>query len=95
MNGTPCSVDIGMTDGSTLTDHDLIFYWDPVCPFAWLTSRWVEMVAERRDYSVDWRFISLRILNKDKDYARSSRPNTKQGTPQDCVCSRRGQRQGR
>jgi hypothetical protein len=49
-------------------DHDIEFFWDPVCPFAWITSRWVEQVAAQRDYRVDWRFISLRLINKDKDY---------------------------
>ena len=48
---------------------DLHFYFDPVCPFAWITSKWVRMVAAQRDYRVDWRFISLRILNADIDYA--------------------------
>jgi hypothetical protein len=48
---------------------DLHFYFDPVCPFAWMTSKWVRMVAAQRDYRVDWRFISLRILNADVDYA--------------------------
>ena len=47
---------------------DLNFYFDPVCPFAWMTSKWVRMVALQRDYSVDWRFISLRIINADVDY---------------------------
>jgi 2-hydroxychromene-2-carboxylate isomerase len=47
---------------------DLNFYFDPVCPFAWMTSKWVRQVAEQRDYEVDWRFISLRILNADVDY---------------------------
>jgi 2-hydroxychromene-2-carboxylate isomerase len=45
------------------------FFWDPVCPFAWLTSRWVAQVAALRDYRVDWRFISLRLINGHKDYA--------------------------
>jgi len=48
---------------------DIEFFWDPVCPFAWITSRWVEKVATQRDYDVDYRFISLRLINKDKDYA--------------------------
>ncbi|RZT84841.1 hypothetical protein EV383_1697 [Pseudonocardia sediminis] len=47
---------------------DLRFYFDPVCPFAWMTSKWVRMVAAQRDYSVDWRFISLRLLNAHIDY---------------------------
>jgi hypothetical protein len=49
-------------------EADLHFYFDPVCPFAWMTSKWVRMVAAQRNYSVDWRFISLRILNADVDY---------------------------
>ena len=52
-----------------MADADIRFYFDPVCPFAWMTSKWVRMVAEQRDYRVDWRFISLRILNADVDYA--------------------------
>src|SRR4051812_50189607 len=47
---------------------DIHFYFDPVCPFAWLTSRWVRTVMSQREYSVDWRFISLRMVNADVDY---------------------------
>ena len=39
------------------------FYFDPVCPFCWLTSKWLRTVAPQRDLTVDWRFISLRLLN--------------------------------
>ena len=52
-----------------MADADLNFYFDPVCPFAWLTSTWVRQVAAQRDYAVDWRFISLRLLNAHIDYA--------------------------
>jgi predicted DsbA family dithiol-disulfide isomerase len=41
-----------------MTGADIRFYFDPVCPFAWMTSKWVRMVAARREYTVDWRFIS-------------------------------------
>jgi 2-hydroxychromene-2-carboxylate isomerase len=47
---------------------DLRFWFDPVCPFAWMTSKWVRMVAEQRAYDVEWRFISLRLLNAGVDY---------------------------
>ena len=50
------------------TTYDIEFFWDPVCPWAWITSRWVTEVAKQRDLSVDWRFISLRLLNKAKNY---------------------------
>lgn len=54
--------------GSGVTNRpaDVAFYWDPVCPFAWLTSRWVREVARQRDLQVDWRFISLRLLNETR-----------------------------
>jgi hypothetical protein len=49
---------------------DLDFFFDPVCPWAWITSRWVTEVQALRDYNVSWKFISLKILNEDKmDYA--------------------------
>ena len=49
---------------------DLDFFFDPVCPWAWITSRWVVEVQELRNYTVSWKFISLKILNQDKmDYA--------------------------
>lgn len=58
---------------------DLHFYFDPVCPFAWLTSKWVRIVAAQRDYHVDWRFISLRILNAHIDYASHFPPDYEAG----------------
>jgi hypothetical protein len=58
---------------------DLHFYFDPVCPFAWMTSKWVRMVAAQREYSVDWRFISLRILNAHIDYAAHFPPEYEAG----------------
>jgi hypothetical protein len=61
------------------TTADLHFYFDPVCPFAWMTSKWVRMVAAQRDYSVDWRFISLRILNAHIDYASHFPPEYEAG----------------
>ncbi len=51
-----------------MPDADIEFFWDPICPFAWLTSRWVADVARQRDYAVDWRLICLSILNEDSDY---------------------------
>lgn len=50
---------------------DIHFYFDPVCPFAWMTSKWVRQVQAQRRYTVDWRFISLRLLNAEMDYDAS------------------------
>jgi hypothetical protein len=49
-------------------NSDIHFYFDPVCPFAWITSQWVRLVQAQRDYTVDWRFISLRLINAEVDY---------------------------
>lgn len=51
-----------------MDDADLHYYFDPVCPFAWMTSKWVRTVMRQRDYSVQWRFISLRLINAGVDY---------------------------
>ena len=51
-----------------MTDADLRFWFDPVCPFAWMTGKWVRLVAEQREYSVEWRLVSLRLLNSHIDY---------------------------
>ena len=59
--------------------YDIEFFWDPVCPFSWITSRWVEKVAAQRDFRVDWRFISLRLLNKQKNYSTEFPPGYEAG----------------
>ena len=43
---------------------DLEFFIDPVCPWCWITSRWVGHVQKVRAYEVTWRFISLKIINE-------------------------------
>lgn len=51
-----------------MSKADINFYFDPTCPFAWMTSKWVRLVMAQRNYTVDWRFISLRLINADVDY---------------------------
>jgi hypothetical protein len=43
------------------------FWFDPSCPFTWRTSRWIRAVAPRKGAAVDWRIMSLGILNEGKD----------------------------
>ena len=42
---------------------DIDFYFDPSCPWAFVTSRWVAAVASQRDMRVRWRLFSLRMKN--------------------------------
>jgi hypothetical protein len=60
-------------------DADVHLYFDPVCPFCWLTSKWVRMVSARRRYRVEWRFISLRLVNAHVDYAAHFPPEYEAG----------------
>lgn len=58
---------------------DVHFYFDPVCPFAWITSKWVRLVQCSRGYAVEWRTISLRLLNAHVDYDAQFPPDYEAG----------------
>jgi hypothetical protein len=62
-----------------VADADLHLYFDPVCPFCWMTAKWVRTVAARRRYTVDWRFVSLRLVNAHVDYAAHFPPEYEAG----------------
>lgn len=57
-----------------MSDAKVELFFDPVCPFCWVTSQWVRSVQRQRPVEVDWRFISLRMLN-DAPGAYDDRPD--------------------
>ena len=64
------------TSAATERAGDLDFYFDPMCPWTWMTSRWLVDAARRRGLTVTWRSLSLLVLSDgepDDEHAEGAR----------------------
>ncbi|MDQ6616725.1 MAG: DsbA family protein [Actinomycetota bacterium] len=57
-----------MVDARNESGNDTVDFWfDPLCPWAWISSRWLLEVQQLRPIAPRWHVMSLAYLNQDKD----------------------------
>jgi 2-hydroxychromene-2-carboxylate isomerase len=68
-----------MSDSTNTQRSAAEFWFDPLCPWAWMTSRWMTEVEQVRPVDVTWSVMSLSVLNEGRELPEEYRALMERG----------------